>query len=249
MVGTLYQCSGTQSSLACSGSLSSSCNRQSYILLSTDNISVWAYLNKKGWGRSRVLSFMTTKLVVWRTRRQVCLTARFVPSKLNVLADTLREEGRLTTEYTLKRALCLRFSNLGSPSHRLVHHEVEQSPSSVHVSHSGPFGMGSGYHVSSWEGMTTYAFPPIPLLLNVPSKFWRRLILWLSIKIGSVLEGQPFFDNLLSLLVVPAIRLLPTISQGSFILTTLFALCIRDQRFSICTLGCVAERSRVGIFF
>ena len=85
------------------------------VLLSTDNTTVAAYLNKGGGARSRTLLFMATKLLAWCAKRQVSLTAKFVPGKLNVLADLLSKKGQIIhTEWTLHRAtFCLRFFTSG----------------------------------------------------------------------------------------------------------------------------------------
>ena len=90
------------------------------MLLSTDNTPVAAYLNKGG-ARSRTLSFIATKLLAWCARRQVSLTAKVLPGKLNVLADSLSRKGQIIhTEWTLHRAYCLRFFISGSPTQRSV---------------------------------------------------------------------------------------------------------------------------------
>ena len=77
-----------------------------HVLLSTDNTTVAAYLNKGGGARSRTLSFMATKLLAWCARRQVSLTAKFLPGKLNVLADSLSRKGQIIhTEWPLHRGM------------------------------------------------------------------------------------------------------------------------------------------------
>ena len=47
---------------------------------------------------------MATKLLAWCAKRQVSLTAKLVPGKLNLLADSLSRKGQIIyTEWTLKR--------------------------------------------------------------------------------------------------------------------------------------------------
>ena len=82
----------------------------SHVLLSTDNTTMAAYPEQRRWGRSRTLSFMATNLLDWCTKRHVSLTAKFVPEKLNVLADSLSRKGQIIdTEWTFQKALCPRY--------------------------------------------------------------------------------------------------------------------------------------------
>ena len=127
-----------------------------HILLSTDNMTVAAYLNKEGWGGawSWTLSFMATNLLEWCMKRQVSLTAKFVPGKLNVLADSLSRKGADNPhrEDYPQGDTVSDFSILGSPSLRSVRHEVEQSFSGFHFSFSRSTGLGSGCHVPFMGG-------------------------------------------------------------------------------------------------
>ena len=118
------------------------------MLLSTDNTTVAAYLNKGGKGgggsRSRTLSFMATKLLAWCAKQQMSLTAKFVPGKLNVLADSLSRKGQIIhTEWTLHRGTLSQIVSLGSPTHRSVCHETKQSTTDLCVSISRPLSLGS----------------------------------------------------------------------------------------------------------
>ena len=127
-----------------------------HILLSTDNTTVAAYLNKEGGARSRTLSFMATNLLEWCMKRQVSLTAKFVPGKLNVLADSLSRKGQIIhTEWTIHKGTLSQIFQFWE----VPHYEVEQSTSGVHFSFSRSTGLGSGCHVSFMGGNDSLCIP------------------------------------------------------------------------------------------
>ena len=149
---------------------------------------------------------MATNLLDWCTKRRVSLTAKFLPGKLNVLVDSLSRKGQIihTVDPSQGHSVAA-ISFLGSPSHRPVCHEAEQSTSDFHFSLSRPVSMGSGRHVPvmgrndsiyihshpiSDEGLAENGETNLPVILIAPC--------W---------ESHPFFPVLLSLMVAPAVRL------------------------------------------
>ena len=60
----------------------------SHVLLCTDNTTVACYVNKQGDARSRVLWRMAENLKLW-CQDNICVTARHVAGKINVVADQL----------------------------------------------------------------------------------------------------------------------------------------------------------------
>ena len=76
------------------------------ILLSTDNTTVAAYVNRQGGARSRPLSRRTERLLLWCESRGISLRARHVPGRFNVLADSLsRAYSIVLTVWTLDRSV------------------------------------------------------------------------------------------------------------------------------------------------
>ncbi|MBV2113362.1 MAG: hypothetical protein KUF82_20615 [Candidatus Thiodiazotropha sp. (ex Ctena orbiculata)] len=178
-----------------------------HILLSTDNTTVAAYLNKEGGARSRTLSFMATKLLAWCAKRQVSLTARFVPGKLNVLADSLSRKGQIIhTEWTLHMGTLSQIFHFWEVPHIDLFATRWNNRLPVFVSPvQDPLAWAVDAMSLSWEGMLAYAFPPFPLLLKVLLKIERENCL--VILIAPLWESHPSFPILMSLLVAPAIRL------------------------------------------
>ena len=178
-----------------------------HVLLSTDNTTVAAYLNKEGGARSRTLSFMATNLLDWCMKRHVSLTARFVPGKLKVLADCLSRKGQIVhTEWTLHKGTLSQIFQFWETPHLDLFATRLNNRLPVFVS---PFHDPQAWAVDamslSWEGMIAYAFPPIPLLMKVLVKMEKETCL--VILIAPCWESHPFFPMLLSLLVAPAIRI------------------------------------------
>ena len=146
LAGSAHKCPGTKSSHAGSEILLSGNSALSCIAVNRQYDS--SGLPELRRGRSRTLSLMGTNLLDWCMKRHVSLTARFVPGKLNVLADCLSRKGQIiNTEWILNKGTLSQFSILGDPPLKSVHHEAEQSTSSVCFSIPRSTGMGSGRYV------------------------------------------------------------------------------------------------------
>ena len=180
----------------------------SHVLLSTDNMTVAAYLNKgEGGGRSRNLSFMATNLLDRCAKRHGSLTAKFVPGKLNVLADSLSRKGQIIhTEWTLHKGTLSQIFLFWEVPHIYLFATRLNNRLPIFISPlQDPLAWAMGAMSLSWEGMIAYAFPPIPCLMRVLLKMENETCL--VILIAPCRESHPFFPVLLSLMVVPAVRL------------------------------------------
>ena len=178
-----------------------------HILLSTDNTTVAAYLNKEGGARSRTLSFMATNLLEWCMKRQVFLTAKFVPGKLNVLADSLSRKGQIIhTEWTIHKGTLSQIFQFWEVPHLDLFATRLNNQLPVFISPiQDPRAWAVDAMSLSWEGMIAYAFPPVTLLMKVLLKMEKETCL--VILIAPCWESHPFFPVLLSLLVAPAVRI------------------------------------------
>lgn len=150
---------------------------------------------------------MATKFLAWCAKRQVSLTARFVPGKLNVLADSLsRKEQIIHTEWTLHMGTLFQIFHFWEVPHIDLFATRWNNRLPVFVSPvHDPLAWAVDAMSLSWEGMLAYAIPPFPLLLKVLLKIERENCL--VILIAPLWESHPSFPNLMSLLVAPAIRL------------------------------------------
>ena len=202
-----HKCSGTPSSLVSSEVLSSGNFRLPGVAVNRQHNCGGLSEQRRGGGRFRTLSFMATKLLAWCAKRQVSLTAKFIPSKLNVLANSLSRKGQIIhTEWTLHRGTLSQIFHFWEVPHidLFATRLNNQLPTFVSPFHD-PFAWAVDAMSLSWEGMLAYAFPPIPLLLKVLLKMEKETCL--VILIAPCWESHPCFPVLLSLLVAPAIKL------------------------------------------
>ena len=112
---------------------------RSFILVSTDNTSVVAYINHQGGTRSSSLWQETKKLFDLLQPLRVLLRAVHIPGHLNSIADMLSREGQiLPTEWSLNQSVV--------ETDRLVRDKIQPQMSFVRV--SSP--RSSGLH--PWTG-------------------------------------------------------------------------------------------------
>ena len=72
------------------------------VLLSTDNTTVVAYINKEGGMKLGPLCALLWRILTWCARRQVSLKAWHIPGRLNVIADKISRLGQtIQTEWSL----------------------------------------------------------------------------------------------------------------------------------------------------
>ena len=196
------ECSGTPSSLVSSEVLSSGNFRLPGVAVDRQHNCGGLSEQRRGGARSPTLLFMATKLLVWCAKRQVSLTAKFVPGKLNVLADSLSRKGQIIhTEWTLRWGTLSQIFHFWEVPHidLFATRLNNQLPTFVSPFHD-PLAWAVDAMSLSWEGMLAYAFPPIPLLLKVLLKMEKETCL-------VMLGKSPVLSSAVSLLVAPAIKL------------------------------------------
>ncbi len=171
------------------------------VLLTTDNTTVAAYVNKEGGSRSRRLCLLTVRILTWCAEHSVTLTARFLPGNLNILADSLsRKDGIVQTEWTIHAGILHQiFSHWETPHVDLFATMLNHQLPTYYSPVPDPSALGVDSLAVSWEGLNAYAFPPFPLLSRVIMKINTELCLVLLI--APLWPGQPWFGQLLSLLV------------------------------------------------
>jgi hypothetical protein len=143
------------------------------VLVATDNTTVVAYINKLGGTKSWNLWKETQLLFKTVQDLRLQLFARFIPGKLNVIADGLSRSGQiLPTEWSLHpNVVKSLFDQLGAPLVDLfATRHNRKCP--VFVS---PVPDSQAWEVDalslSWEGMDAYAYPPTQILSHVLQKF------------------------------------------------------------------------------
>jgi len=180
----------------------------SVVLVSTDNTTVVAYINRQGGTRSHGLWEETVLLfqVIWDL--QIELRARHIPGRLNVIADQLSRAGQiLPTEWSLhQEAAQLLFDRWGQPNLDLFATRHNRKLSVFVSPVPDPLALGADALSLDWEGFLAYAYPPHQILNLVLRKFREtehcRLIL-----VAPFWPKQQWFTELCLLAVEPPVPL------------------------------------------
>ncbi|XP_041357753.1 uncharacterized protein LOC121374713 [Gigantopelta aegis] len=187
--------------------------RHRRILLRCDNTAVVAYLNRWGGTKSESLSRRALEIQELCDQWGIVLTAKHTPSSVNDLVDALSRRSPVQTEWMLHKVVAGRILRLwGSPQVDMfatrLNHQLPVFVSPVFVS-PVPDTLALEYDALNmdWTGLDLYAFPPPVLLSKVLAKVGMQ-----SCRVTLVAPGwaaQPWFPQLLSLLVQEPVRLPP----------------------------------------
>ena len=177
------------------------------VLLATDNTTVAAYINKQGGTHSRTLCNLAVEAAEWCARNKVHLKARYLPGRLNALADCLSRKGAVVqTEWSLNQRVASQIFHVwGSPHIDLFATHLNRKLPLFVSPVLEPEAYATDALSLSWVGMWAYAFPPFPLILTCLRKI--QIEECLVCLVAPLWEGQAWFPLLLSLLVAPAICL------------------------------------------
>ena len=174
--------------------------RSQAVLLSTDNVTVVAYIRKQGGTHSRSLYLEAKKLLFLCRDLEIVLSVRHIPGRLNVLADNLsRKHQILPAEWTLNQTIVnIVLDSFGSPTVDLFatrfNHRLPLYVSPI----PDPAAWATDALSLDWNRLLAYAFPPFVLLAQVLRKIevsQCRIIL-----IAPLWHQRAWFNDLLNFL-------------------------------------------------
>ena len=141
------------------------CQNQT-VLVSTDNSTVVAYINKQGGTHSAEMCALLWKIMTWCHHYQITLKARHIPGCLNVMANLLSRSNQVqSTERSLHPQVFKQiFQNWFTPHVDLfatrLNHKVPLYVSPVPDQNDWDI---DALNIN-WSGLTAYAYPPTALL-------------------------------------------------------------------------------------
>ena len=178
-----------------------------HVLITTDNTTVVAYINKQGGTHSHFLLRLVVDLFLWLQTQDITLRARHIPGCLNVIADRLsRPNQPIMTEWSLHpEVVNLIFRLWGTP--------VVDRFATVHNTHLPQFmalvpeprALAIVALSQDWQGRSMYMFPAFLLLNKVIQKL-RTNQTGKVILITPWWPSQPWFPHLLRLSVDHLLR-------------------------------------------
>ena len=182
--------------------------QHSSVLLSTDNTTTMAYINKEGGTKSLPMYYVTRDLLLWCHSHNVRLKAVHILGSMNVMADLLsRDAHTVNTEWSLHPQVTqLIWDTWYTPQidlfATLYNRKLPQYVS--------PFPDEEAVAVDalslSWDNMTAYAFPPFAIMKKVAQKLEQSSNCKMLL-VAPHWPNQSWFAVLTDLSIAPPIRL------------------------------------------
>lgn len=171
------------------------------VLVKSDNATVVAYLNKQGGTHSPSLCRRVIDLLLWADSVGISISAVHIPGVDNKIADCLsRGRSVQPSEWSLAPQVAQKvFRILGQPLMDLfaTKDNTQLPVYCTRVRDSEAYATDA--MSISWEGMSAYAFPPLPLIHRVLVKATRERCT--LIVIAPFWPRQPWFHLLTGLLI------------------------------------------------
>ena len=195
------------------------CNQ--VVLLLTDNATCVCYLRKQGGTKSLLLSDLTLEIYQFLDQKMINLVVRHIPSRRNVLADSLSRPGPLLTEWSLDEGVFSRLLDLVP----LLSIDLFATCMNFRLpAYVSPFPDLSAVAVDAlsipWDFQgIPYAFPPWKMLQSVLTKI-REDRVPLVLVVAPNWPRQSWFHDLLQLSVTNALLLPPIanlLTQGHWV--------------------------------
>lgn len=174
------------------------------ILLRVDNTSAVSYINKYGGCRSAELHSIAKRIHLWCMVRTIRLTAAYISSKENIIADRISRSSDYNSEWQLGRKYFERIcATFGKPEIDLFA-SAGNAQCERYYSYSSDV-MSEGVDAFSFQwNEFSYAFPPFALLPRVLKKV--KVSKGKVIVVAPKWEGQPWYPVYKALCVSSILR-------------------------------------------
>lgn len=178
------------------------------ILLRVDNKTAISYINKYGGCRSPVLHSIAKRIWQWCETRNISLTASYINTSDNVVADSLSRGEQINSEWKLHEKYFTRIcKKFGSPDIDLFASNANKQVKQFYSWFPDSNSLGVDAFLCSWDFVLPYAFPPFSMVPKILQKIKND-----NAKIILVVPNwpsQPWYPLYHSLCISETIRLGP----------------------------------------
>ena len=180
----------------------------SCVLLSTDNTTTMAYINREGGTKSPQMYYITRDLLLWCHSEGISLKAVFIQGSKNVMADLLSRESRsVNTEWSLHPLAVQQIWDRWYTPQIDLFATMYNHKLPLYMS---PFPDKGAVAVDalaiSWDNLITYSFPPFAILRQVILKF-EQSVNCRMLLVAPYWPNQAWFAVLAELSQDPPLRL------------------------------------------
>lgn len=142
-----------------------------HILCRTDNTTALSYINRFGGCRSMRCHNIAKEIWKWCQERQGFMTATYINTRDNVIADALSRSKKDESDFMLDKTQFLQIcESFGIPEIDLfATHKTNQCKDFISFL-PDPFSLWVDSFTYSWDGIFFYAFPPFNMITRVLNK-------------------------------------------------------------------------------
>ncbi|XP_063975160.1 uncharacterized protein LOC135161487 [Diachasmimorpha longicaudata] len=145
------------------------------ILLRIDNTTAIAYINKMGGTRFQRYNKLAREIWQWAELRKIILIASYIPSKENIIADSLSRIKNIDTEWELNEIYYKEIiRNFGVPEIDLFASELNTKCTRFISWKPEGRSLYVDAFTITWDKWDVYAFPPFSLILKALAKIKRE---------------------------------------------------------------------------
>ena len=171
-----------------------------HIFVKSDNVTAVSCVNNFGTCHSEQLHTISRKLWLWGMSRNIWISAKHVPGKLNCIADFFSRQFNDNIEWTLDSSVFLRITQtFFVPDIDLFASRINKRMSPFVSWFPDPEAVASDAFSLDWKDFKAYIFPPFCLINKVLAKIWEDEAD--AILVAPLWNTQSWYPKMLALLV------------------------------------------------